>query len=431
MIVRGRKYPILVMDWIEGATLDVHIEGVLKLADARRHLRRLADQWLHTINELYQLGCAHGDLQHGNVLVDNGAYTLVDFDGFFVPSLTGLPSIENGHIHYQHPQRRAEFFGGTLDRFSSLVIYLSLIALERDPQLWQRYHDENLLFKRPDFEAPGKTPLWGDLKRLDAGCRRLTEVLERACLAPAAASPCLLDLVSLAPRSSVSSASHLGAIAVRSREAVLVRKPPPPKSKVGNAAPAFAGRAPVVVPRRTRRMPHISSSALTALHMFCSGMAIAAALASFVPLFQPWILAVGVIFIAGAWPVLARRRLAGPFTAVAGLMALMAVGTSVCWVAIWPLLNPSQNSSTATGRKPLAAPLSQATQTQSTAVSKKINSHAEEHVAAAQALFQRSEFAKALIECDRALATDPRNEQARSLRDRISKMQDMLEGKAH
>jgi len=426
MMVRGRKYPILVMDWIEGQTLDVYIEGVLKVADAKRHLRHLADRWLHTINALYELGCAHGDLQHGNVLVDNGAYTLVDFDGFYVPTLTGLPSIENGHINYQHPHRRAEFFDGTLDRFSSLVIYLSLAALERDPQLWQRYHDENLLFKRSDFEAPGKTPVWSELKGLDDECRRLTEVLERACLAPPAASPYLLDLVSLARRSSVSGAGAVGAVAVRTREAGPARKAPSPKPKLGNAA-AFSGNiAPVFVPPRNRRKRRlISSGAWTTLHMFCAGMAIAAASASFVPLFQPWILVAGVIFIAGAWPVLSRRRLVGPFTAVAGLMALMAIGTTVGWLTIWPQLSLSQTSSPA-GERSLAP----GGQTQPAAGSKKVNSQVEEHFNRAQTLFQQSEPAGALIECDKALMIDPRNAQARWLRHQISKALDAVQGKA-
>jgi Flp pilus assembly protein TadD len=100
-------------------------------------------------------------------------------------------------------------------------------------------------------------------------------------------------------------------------------------------------------------------------------------------------------------------------------------------MAIWPRLNQSQTSSLTAGQRSLAAPLTQSAKTQSTAVSEKVNSQVEEHVAAAQALFQQSEFAKALLECDRALAIDPRNGQARWLRDQISKTQDMLQGKAH
>ena len=197
-------------------------------------------------------------------------------------------SIENGHINYQHPTTAGRFFDRTLDRFSALVIYLSLIALEREPELWQKYHDENLIFKRADFEAPGQSALWGDIKRLDGECRRLTEVLERACLGSPPARPYLLDLVSSRAKGSLSSVGHLGAVAV------LTAKPVSP----GPLPPQLA--IPGAMPRSLLRRSFVRAGAadtggrVVALHMFCAWMAIAAALASFVPLFQPWILGAGV-----------------------------------------------------------------------------------------------------------------------------------------
>jgi hypothetical protein len=92
---------------------------------------------------------------------------------------------------------------------------------------------------------------------------------------------------------------------------------------------------------------------------------------------------------------------------------------------------PSQDRARSPHRRSLAAPLTQGSQSQPTVVSEKVNSQVEEHIAAAQALFQQAEFAKALLECDRALAIDPRNGQARWLRDQISKTHDTLQGKAH
>ncbi len=168
-----------------------------------------------------------------------------------------------------------------------------------------------------------------------------------------------------------------------------------------------------------------------ALHMCCACLAIAAALASFVPLLQPWILGAGVIFIGGGWPVLARRRLVGRLTAPWGLLALMAIGTPVGWMTVSPQLRLSQASTAATGQRSLAAPLTQGSQTVSAVESEKVNAQVEEHITAAEALLQQSEFAKALLECDRALAIDPRNGQARWLRDQVSKTRDMLQGKAH
>ena len=62
--------------------------------------------------------------------------------------MEGWTASEVGHQHYQHPKREAQHFDEKLDRFSSLVIYLSLLALAEQPGLWQEYHDENLLFRQ-------------------------------------------------------------------------------------------------------------------------------------------------------------------------------------------------------------------------------------------------------------------------------------------
>jgi hypothetical protein len=62
-------------------------------------------------SRLREAGVAHGDLQHGNVLLvpatdtDRLSLKLVDYDGMFVPALTGAQTGEVGHPAYQHPQR--------------------------------------------------------------------------------------------------------------------------------------------------------------------------------------------------------------------------------------------------------------------------------------------------------------------------------------
>ncbi|QLQ08322.1 MAG: hypothetical protein HZY76_21580 [Anaerolineae bacterium] len=48
-------------------------------------------------------GIAHGDLQHGNVLVAADELRLIDYDGMYVPPLSGRESHEIGHRNYQHP----------------------------------------------------------------------------------------------------------------------------------------------------------------------------------------------------------------------------------------------------------------------------------------------------------------------------------------
>lgn len=192
MLVGGRKYPILVMEWIEGSTLDVCIEKVLGKPDV---LRQLADQWLEIVESLGLAKVAHGDLQHGNVIVQDGRLRLVDFDGMFVASLDGQLASEVGHEHYQHPARSARLFNARLDNFSALVIYLSLISLAERPTLWAEHHDESLLFTKLDYLRPEKSRLLSQVKEIGPEHRRLAEVLETVSKGAPDSVPCLLNLI--------------------------------------------------------------------------------------------------------------------------------------------------------------------------------------------------------------------------------------------
>lgn len=66
-----------------------------------------------------------------------------------------------GSRNYQHPLRTLADFGPHLDNFSAWVVYLSLLALIAEPQLWQHFAagDECLLLRRKDFEDPESSPV--------------------------------------------------------------------------------------------------------------------------------------------------------------------------------------------------------------------------------------------------------------------------------
>ena len=107
IMVGAQRYPILFMEWIDGPTLDVYVGGMLHRREVLLHL---ASEWLRVIGGLQSSGMAHGDLQHGNVIVDHGRLRLIDHDGIFVPAMKGWSASEVGHQHYQHPQRTARHF---------------------------------------------------------------------------------------------------------------------------------------------------------------------------------------------------------------------------------------------------------------------------------------------------------------------------------
>ena len=197
ILVEGKRYPILLMDWIDGPTLNVYIAEVLTKNNFREAITSLAEEWCRVVKELDECHIAHGDLQHGNIIVTSEGIRLVDLDGTFVPGLTGQKAAELGHSHYQHPKRSAYFFNAGLDRFSSLVIYLSLLAIAERPTLWKTFHDENLIFTKQDFTDPARSLLFQALQEMGGTIANLAGTLKQACLDDPSRSPRLSDLVAV------------------------------------------------------------------------------------------------------------------------------------------------------------------------------------------------------------------------------------------
>jgi hypothetical protein len=163
--IKGGAFPIVKMAWIQGPNLDRHVESLL---DQPKELAALREKFRALVKDVEAAKFAHGDLQHGNILVSGKDLLLIDYDGMWVPALIGREATEIGHRAYQHPKRSVSDYGPYLDRFSALVIYLSLRALEIDRKLWDQYYTgDNLLFVREDFNEPGRSPIWGDLAALN------------------------------------------------------------------------------------------------------------------------------------------------------------------------------------------------------------------------------------------------------------------------
>jgi hypothetical protein len=161
--VRGRWYPILKMDWLDGDQLDSYVQRNL---GSPAVLGDLPKKWLDLLGQMCRANIAHGDLQHGNILVVNGQLKLIDYDGMWIPALAGQKSIEIGHRNYQSPRRTEADFGPWLDNFSARVIYLSVSALAARPGLWRKYNggDECLLFRQSDFDDPNSSQLLAELE---------------------------------------------------------------------------------------------------------------------------------------------------------------------------------------------------------------------------------------------------------------------------
>ena len=190
--IASQWFPILRMPWVEGLHLNQFVAQHLGRPDV---LTNVARAWVSMLRGLRATSIAHGDLQHGNVLIVANRLRLVDYDGMYVPALEGATSIEEGHPEYQHP-RRGGAFGPDLDRFSALVVYTALRALAYEPELWDAHDQgENLLFRCADYKGPSESKLFQDLLQLPhEEVRVLSHRVLAACQGDLDDTPDLLDV---------------------------------------------------------------------------------------------------------------------------------------------------------------------------------------------------------------------------------------------
>ncbi len=175
--VNGNPFPTVRMRWADGQPLGVWLQRWSAAPDPDQ-INLVRTGILNAVKALRAAGAAHGDLQHGNILVrpDDHKIWLIDYDGMYLPALDGLGAIEEGHRNYQHPDR-GDHYDAALDEFSSFGIRMSLAALGRQPELWDRFGQtgENILFQAADFTEPNTAPIFDDLLRFD----ELAEYVQR------------------------------------------------------------------------------------------------------------------------------------------------------------------------------------------------------------------------------------------------------------
>ena len=194
ILVNGSRYPVVKMPRVKGLPLHRYIEEQItarKKVDLGAKFEQLA-------STLQQLGIAHGDLQHGNIMVDNGDMVLIDYDGMYLPQLASRGSPEMGHRSYQHPLRSSQY-GPDLDHFSTIVIYLALRAVTIKPELWRKYSNgDNLLFRDQDFTSPQSSPLLKELSKLP-DFDKLVSTFRNVCAGGFDTIPELVDFKSQLP----------------------------------------------------------------------------------------------------------------------------------------------------------------------------------------------------------------------------------------
>lgn len=150
LVVDGKLFPTTRMKWVNGDTINEYIS---KNSNDKDKLLSLAEKFLAMIDFMHKHHIAHGDLQHGNIIIENNDIKLVDYDSLYVPGLDGYSDIIVGKAEFQHPHRsKLKITSEKLDYFSELVIYLSIIAVAYEPSLIKEFSiQDSLLFQASDW----------------------------------------------------------------------------------------------------------------------------------------------------------------------------------------------------------------------------------------------------------------------------------------
>ncbi len=150
LFIESGEYPVLLMDWVEGMTLDKYIRKVI---NDKRAINQLATNFKKLAIWLLNQPFAHGDLKPDNILVKNdGSLVLVDYDGIFVPAMQGQTAREMGSPDFRNPSRTEEDFNKDIDNFPIVSILLSLELIAAKSEYLERFGKEDrLLFSHDDY----------------------------------------------------------------------------------------------------------------------------------------------------------------------------------------------------------------------------------------------------------------------------------------
>ena len=159
------EFPVLLMDWVEGETMEAYIAANYHNQSAMSMLcyrfGKMA-AWLRTQS------FAHGDIKPDNIIVrPDGSLSLVDYDGMFVPSMKGCKSPTIGTRDFSHPLRTVDDFDEMIDDFSLASIALSLKAISMKSTLLDTYGaSDRLLFSENDYRNPSNSKVISALQEL-------------------------------------------------------------------------------------------------------------------------------------------------------------------------------------------------------------------------------------------------------------------------
>ena len=159
------EFPVLLMDWVDGETMEAYIAANYHNQSA---MSMLCYRFGKMAAWLRSQSFAHGDVKPDNIIIrPDGSLTLVDYDGMFVSSMKGSKSPTVGTKDFCHPLRTMDDFDETIDDFSLASIALSLKAISMKSTLLDIYGaSDRLLFSENDYRNPSNSKVISALQGL-------------------------------------------------------------------------------------------------------------------------------------------------------------------------------------------------------------------------------------------------------------------------
>ena len=159
------EFPVLLMDWVDGETMEAYIVANYHNQSA---MSLLCYRFGKMAAWLRSQSFAHGDVKPDNIIIrPDGSLTLVDYDGMFVSSMKGSKSPTVGTKDFSHPLRTVDDFDETIDDFSLASIALSLKAISMKSTLLDIYGaSDRLLFSENDYRNPSNSKVISALQEL-------------------------------------------------------------------------------------------------------------------------------------------------------------------------------------------------------------------------------------------------------------------------
>ena len=159
------EFPVLLMDWVDGETMEAYIAANYHNQSA---MPLLCYRFGKMAAWLRSQSFAHGDVKPDNIIIrPDGSLTLVDYDGMFVSSMKGCKSPTVGTKDFCHPLRTVDDFDETIDDFSLASIALSLKAISMKYTLLDTYGaSDRLLFSENDYHNPSNSKVISALQEL-------------------------------------------------------------------------------------------------------------------------------------------------------------------------------------------------------------------------------------------------------------------------